>query len=272
VSAVMGGRRQGIRTRGGFRSDRVLTSHEGAIVPENVNHLGQPVGPPVPNWKPRLPPPRTPMVGKYCRVEPFDIEKHARDLFEAYAADHENTLWTYLPHGPYPRLEGYLERMRTVCSGDDPLVHAIIAMRRGKPLGQASYMSIDPHAGCIEVGAIIYAPALQRTTPATEAMYLMMRRVFDELGYRRYAWQCNALNGPSRAAAARLGFSLEGIFRQASVSKECNRDTAWFSILDHEWPAQKDAFEQWLDPGNLGTSGRQRRSLSSLVLRAPHRA
>jgi RimJ/RimL family protein N-acetyltransferase len=188
---------------------------------------------------------------------------------EAYAADHENGLWTYLPHGPYHRLENYLERMRTACVGDDPIDHAIIEIRSGKSLGQASYMSIDPRVGCIEVGAIIYAPALQRTTAATESMYLMMRRVFDELGYRRYAWQCSALNGPSRAAAARLGFTLEGIFRQASVSKGCNRDTAWFSILDHEWSAQKDGFEQWLDPGNFDTSGRQRRrSLSSLVGRA----
>jgi RimJ/RimL family protein N-acetyltransferase len=205
------------------------------------------------------------MVGSYCRVEPFDIEKHATDLYTGYTTDHHNRIWTYLPHGPYPRLEDYLERVRTAYLGDDPLVHAIIDRRNGKPLGQASYMNIDPRIGCIEVGGIIYAPALQRTTAATEAMYLMMRRVFDELGYRRLAWQCNALNAPSRAAAERLGFAFEGIFRHASVSKGRNRDTAWFSILDHEWPARKDAFERWLDPINFDSSGRQRFSLASLV-------
>src|SRR5215831_19171821 len=231
---------------------------------DDVNHLGQPVGRLVPNWKPRLPPPRTPMVGSYCRVEPLDIEKHAIDLYAAYATDHHNRIWTYLPHGPYPRLEDYRERVRTAYLGDDPLVHAIIDTRNGKPLGQASYMSIDPRVGCIEVGGIIYSPAFQRTTAATEAIYLMMRRVFDELGYHRLAWQCNALNGPSRVAAQRLGFTFEGIFRHASVSKGRNRDTAWFSILDHEWPARKGAFERWLDPINFDSSGRQRFSLSRL--------
>jgi RimJ/RimL family protein N-acetyltransferase len=186
-------------------------------------------------------------------------------IYAAYAKDHENRMWTYSPYGPYPRLKDYLERARTAFLGDDPLVHAIIETTRGKPLGQASYMSIDPQVGCIEVGSIIYAPALQRTTAATEAMYLMMRRVFDELHYRRYAWQCNALNAPSRAAAARLGFTLERTFRQAAVFKERNRDAAWFSILDHEWPARKDAFERWLDPSNFDSSGQQRFSLSSFV-------
>ena len=234
-------------------------------MPDDVNHLGQTVGPLVPNWQSRPPPPRTPMVGRYCRVEPLDIEKHAVDLFAAYAADRHNRIWTYLPHGPYPRLEDYLERVKTAYLGDDPLAHAIIDMRHGKPLGQACYMNIDPRIGCIEIGGIIYAPALQRTSAATEAMYHMMRRVFDELGYRRLAWQCNALNAPSRAAAERLGFTFEGIFRHASVSKGRNRDTAWFSILDYEWPARRDAFERWLDPINFDSDGRQRCSLSCLV-------
>jgi RimJ/RimL family protein N-acetyltransferase len=237
----------------------------GVIMPGDVNDLGQPIGRLVPNWKTRPPPPRTPMVGRYVRVESLDLERHAIDLYAAYATDRDDRLWTYLPHGPYPRLENYLERVRTAYLGNDPLVHAVIDLRSGKPLGQASYMNIDPSAGCIEVGGITYAPALQRTTAATEAMYLMMRRVFDELGYRRYAWQCNALNAPSRAAAVRLGFTLEGIFRQASVPKGRNRDTAWFSMLDHEWPARRDAFERWLDPGNFDGNGRQRVSLSSLI-------
>jgi RimJ/RimL family protein N-acetyltransferase len=231
----------------------------------DVSPVGQPVGPLLPTWKPRPPPPRTPMVGRYCRVEPLALETHAPDLYAAYAADRENQIWTYLPHGPYARLEDYLERVKATYLGDDPLVHAIIDLKTGKPLGQAGYMSIVPATGCIEVGGIVYAPALQRTPAGTEAMYLMMRRVFDELGYRRYAWQCNALNAPSRAAAARLGFTAEGVFRQASVSKGRNRDTAWFSILDHEWPARKAAFERWLDPANFDHDGRQRTSLSSIA-------
>jgi RimJ/RimL family protein N-acetyltransferase len=232
---------------------------------DDVNHLGQPIGPALPNWESRPPPPRTAMVGRHVRVEPLDLEKHASDLYAAYAEDRENRMWTYLPFGPYPRLEDYLERVRTAYLGNDPLVHAIIDLPSGKPLGQASYMNIDPSAGCIEVGGIAYAPALRRTRAATEAMYLMMRRVFDELGYRRYAWQCNALNAPSRAAALRLGFTLEGIFRQAGVPKGRNRDTAWFSLLDHEWPARKEAFERWLDPANFDGDGRQRFTLSTLV-------
>jgi RimJ/RimL family protein N-acetyltransferase len=134
-------------------------------------------------------------------------------------------------------------------------------------VGVASYLNINPAAGSIEVGAIAYAPALQKKPAGTEAMYLMMRRVFDELGYRRYEWKCNSLNAPSRAAAERYGFRYEGLFRQADVVKGGNRDTAWFSILDSEWPALKAAFECWLDPSNFDGDGRQRESLSALTRR-----
>ncbi len=149
------------------------------------------------------------------------------------------------------------------CLGDDPLVHAIVERCSGRAVGVASLMRIDPAAGVIEVGGINYAPPLQRTPAATEAMYLMMRRVFDELGYRRYEWKCDALNAPSRAAAQRLGFRYEGMFRQATVTKMRNRDTCWFSILDSEWPPLKMAFEHWLDSGNFDADGQQRHSLAS---------
>ncbi|MBV9861914.1 MAG: GNAT family N-acetyltransferase [Alphaproteobacteria bacterium] len=230
-----------------------------------TNALGQPIGAPVPGWTPRRPPPRTPIEGRFCRLEPLDPERHARDLFRANSEDREGRMWTYLPYGPYPEFEAYLAKMEAAWLGDDPLVHAVIDGRSGKAAGVAGLMRINASAGSIEVGGIAYAPALQRTPAATEAMFLLMRRVFDELGYRRYEWKCNALNAASRAAALRLGFRFEGIFRQADVVKGRNRDTAWFSILDREWPPLKTAFESWLDAGNFDELGRQRVSLSSLT-------
>ena len=179
-------------------------------------------------------------------------------------ADREGRNWTYLPYGPFDRSK-IIASGSTGVAGDDPLFHAIIERRSGRAVGVASYMRIDPAAGVIEVGGINYAPPLQRTPAATEAMYLMMRRVFDELGYRRYEWKCDALNAPSRAAAQRLGFQYEGMFRQATVYKARNRDTCWFSILDSEWPALKSAFERWLDPANFDAMGRQRQNLASCI-------
>jgi RimJ/RimL family protein N-acetyltransferase len=146
--------------------------------------------------------------------------------------------------------------------GDDPLFHAIIDKKTGKAAGQASYLRIEPAVGVIEVGHIVFAPSLQRTIGATEVMYLMMKRVFDELGYRRYEWKCDALNEASRKAALRLGFTFEGIFRQATMYKGRNRDTAWYSVTDAEWPALKSSYEVWLDPSNFDAEGRQRRSLA----------
>jgi RimJ/RimL family protein N-acetyltransferase len=233
---------------------------------EHFNELGQPIGFPLPGWAARPHPPRSPMEGCYCRVEPADAARHAADLYAAYRLDKEGRNWTYLPYGPFDRFEDFRARLDEASSSDDPLVHAIIERRSGRAVGVASYMRIDTPAGVIEVGGINYAPPLQRTPAATEAMYLMMRRVFDELGYRRYEWKCDALNAPSRTAALRLGFRYEGMFRQATVYKSRNRDTCWLSILDSEWPALKQAFERWLDPDNFDAAGRQRHSLSKLTL------
>jgi RimJ/RimL family protein N-acetyltransferase len=232
-------------------------------MPEHFNELGQPIGFPLPNWTARPRPPRRAMAGRFCRVEPVDPNRHAPDLHAAYLLDHEGRNWTYLPYGPFARFEEYRSWLERAAAAADPLVHSIIERRSERAVGLASYMRIDPTAGVIEVGGINYAPPLQRTAAATEAMYLMMRRVFEELGYRRYEWKCDALNAPSRAAALRLGFRYQGLFRQATVYKARNRDTCWFSILDSEWPARAQAFEQWLDPGNFDATGRQRRSLSS---------
>jgi RimJ/RimL family protein N-acetyltransferase len=235
---------------------------------EYRNDLGQPIGFPLPRWTARPHPPRSPMEGRFCRVEPIDPACHTDDLFAANSLDKEGRNWTYLPHGPFTRVDDYRFWVDRVSASDDPLFHAIIERGRGRAVGVASYMRIDPTAGVIEVGGINYAPSLQRTPAATEAMYLMMSRVFEELGYRRYEWKCDSLNAASRAAAQRLGFRYEGTFRQATVYKARNRDTCWFSILDSEWPALKPAFEQWLDPDNFDAAGRQRQSLSAIARRA----
>lgn len=228
---------------------------------EWTNDLGQPIGFDVAGWSARPRPPKSVMQGRYVRLEPADPATHAADLFEAFGADRENRIWTYLPYGPFRAVEEVDAWMRATCLGDDPVFYVIVEQATGKAVGVASYLRIEPATGVIEVGHINYAPALQRTRGATEAMYLMMARVFDELGYRRYEWKCDALNAPSRAAAERLGFSYEGLFRQATMYKGRNRDTAWYSIIDTEWPRIKAAFEAWLDVANFDAEGRQKQPL-----------
>ena len=232
---------------------------------QHSNEFGQPIGWPVPDWAPRPRPPRTPMEGRTCRVEPLDPAVHGDDLFAANAEDAEGCNWTYLGSNPLLETGAYRAWLDSIAGRDDPMFHAILDRRTGRAVGVATYMRIDPAMGVIEVGNINFSPRLQRTPIATEAMYLMMRRVFDELGYRRYEWKCDTHNAPSCAAAERFGFRFEGIFRQAVVYKGRNRDTAWFSIVDGEWPAIRAAFEQWLDPANFDADGRQRTRLSDLM-------
>ena len=229
-----------------------------------VNVLGQPIGAPLGTWQPPPPPPHEPMAGRYCRLEPLNAEFHAADLHRANGEDVSGAMWTYLSYGPFDSFEAYASWMRPLSRTADPLFFAVVDMAKGKAAGVASYLRVDPANGSIEVGHIAYAPSLQRTRAGTEAMYLMMRRAF-ELGYRRYEWKCDALNAPSRTAAARLGFSFEGVFRQAMVNKGRNRDTAWYSIVDGEWPRLRAAFERWLEPANFDEAGRQRSSLHSLA-------
>jgi RimJ/RimL family protein N-acetyltransferase len=225
-----------------------------------VNEFGQPIGSPLPNWTPPPHPPREPIVGRYCRLEPLDPAIHAAALYEAYAENDSG--WTYLAYGPFRSLESYRDWMDSVHAVDDPLFFAILD--QGQPVGVASYLRITPAAGSIEVGNLNFSPRLKRSSVATEAMYLMMETAF-RLGYRRYEWKCDELNAPSRAAARRLGFSYEGTFRQATVYKGRNRDTAWYSVIDAEWPALQEAFEAWLDPSNFDSAGQQRRRLSDLT-------
>lgn len=200
------------------------------------------------------------MHGRFCRLERFDPDRHMKPLFDAYAED-DGRMWTYLPWGPYPDAEAMGRSIATTAE----LFQRFVIIPEGQgPLGQASYMRHALAEGSVEVGAVIFAPRLQRTAAATEAMALMMRRAF-ETGYRRYEWKCDALNAPSRNAALRLGFTFEGIFRQERVYRGRNRDTAWFSVIDSEWPALSRAFDRWLDPANFDAFGRQKRPLSALV-------
>jgi RimJ/RimL family protein N-acetyltransferase len=229
----------------------------------------QPVGAAVPGWTPRPPPPRTAMQGRFCRVAPLDAARHGPALFAAYRQDTEGRNWTYLVQEPFADYPSYCAWLERAAAGEDPLFHAIVDQQSGAAVGVAAFMRIDRANGVVEVGNINYSPLLQKRPAATEAMFLMMRRVFAELGYRRYEWKCDALNAASRAAAMRLGFRYEGLFRQATVYKGRNRDTAWFSIIDSEWPALERAYEMWLAPENFDAAGRQRIGLASIIARSP---
>jgi len=234
------------------------------------NALGQPIGHRLPEWTPPPRPPREPMLGRFCRVEPLALERHAAELHAANSADTDGRMWTYLAYGPFPSLDDYRAWVQQSCLGDDPFFHAIVDSATGRAGGVASYLRIDPPAGSIEVGHLAFAPALQRTPAATEAIFLLLQRAFA-LGYRRFEWKCNALNAPSRVAAQRLGLSFEGVFRQATVVKGHNRDTAWYAAIDAEWPALESAFTQWLDPANFDDQGRQQLRLSALTRPLLHR-
>lgn len=207
------------------------------------------------------------MNGRFCTLEPLDPTRHGAELHQAFSLDGEGRIWTYLAYGPIADFETFRAWLQADCLGDDPLFFTIVDKGSGKAVGMASYLRIAPANGSIEVGHINYAPPLQRTPAATEAMYLMMKRAFD-LGYRRYEWKCDALNAKSRAAAERLGFTFEGIFRQATVYKGRNRDTAWYAVIDKDWPVLAAAFERWLDPANFDDAGRQRIRLSGLTARS----
>ena len=227
-----------------------------------INDLGQPIGFAVENWQACLWPPRSEMQGRLCRIEPYDANRHNADLFEAFSRDSDGANWTYMPYGPFDDFESFDSWGRASCQGDDPMFYSVIDLKNAKAIGMASYLRITPGAGVIEVGHIHFSPLLQRTALSTECMYLMMKRVFDELGYRRYEWKCDALNAASCKTAQRLGFSYEGTFRQAIIYKNRNRDTAWFAIIDKDWPVIKKAFEQWLIPENFDAAGMQKQSLS----------
>lgn len=228
------------------------------------NDFGQRIGWDVGAWTPPSLPSKQNLDGVRCRLEPADPDRHAAALFDAFAADGEGRLWTYLPYGPFPDAAAYRGWLAERAGGNDPLFFAIIDRQTERPIGIASYLRIAPEAGSIEAGHLCFSPALQGSAIATEAMYVMMRNAFA-LGYRRYEWKCDLLNAKSMRAAQRFGFSYEGVFRQATVYKGRNRDTAWYAITDGDWPALQHAYEVWLAAENFDVDGKQRRSLSDLT-------
>lgn len=201
--------------------------------------------------------------GLDVRIEPLSAREHGDNLFAGLGGPENSDLWRYFADGPFPERESFDVYLKTNEASRDPLFHAIVDLASNRALGYAALMRIEPKHRVVEVGNVVYSKALQRTRGATEAMYLMARHVFEELKYRRYEWKCHSLNEPSRRAALRLGFTFEGIFRQHMIVKGKNRDTAWFSMLDSEWPLRKAGFERWLSPSNFGSDGRQRSRLRS---------
>jgi RimJ/RimL family protein N-acetyltransferase len=226
-----------------------------------VNEYGQIVGDPV-DWSPGPPLVPVTLTGRTCRLEPLEDE-HVEGLYAALCVASPPSIWTYMPNGPFADLASFaasIAALRTIPA----MVPLAILLPDGTPVGIATYLRIDHGNGTAEVGYISYGSALQRTTAATEAMYLMAAHVFDVIGARRYEWKCDDLNEGSRSAAARLGFTYEGTFRQAVVYKGRNRDTAWFAITDDEWPRLRGAFQAWLDPANFDEAGQQRARLQDL--------
>jgi RimJ/RimL family protein N-acetyltransferase len=230
-----------------------------------TNEYGQPVGEDLPDWIARARPSRTPMLGRYCRLEPLQASRHASDLFNAFSQASDGRDWTYMYAGPFADEASYHTFAESIEQGDDPVHYAVIDLETERAVGSLALMRIDSQNGVIEVGHVAYSPRLKRTRAATEAQYLLMRRAFDELGYRRYEWKCDSLNAPSRSSAARLGFTFEGIYRQIVVYKGRTRDTAWFSIIDSEWLIIREGFERWLAAENFDNKGEQRLALSVFI-------
>ncbi len=227
-----------------------------------LNEETSPVGPPVTGPEAKWPVPIT-ITGRHVVVEPLNPANHADALWEGCGGAANHDLWRYMHSGPMDNRDAFDAYLSNKAASVDPMFFAFIDQSTGKAGGHAAYMRIDAAQRVIEVGSIVYARAFQRTRAATEAMYLMARHVFEELGYRRYEWKCNVLNDASQRAAQRLGFAFEGVFRQHMIVKGRSRDTAWYAMLDTEWPARKEAFERWLAPGNFDNFGRQKTRLGN---------
>ncbi|TCW15195.1 RimJ/RimL family protein N-acetyltransferase [Raoultella sp. BIGb0138] len=230
------------------------------------NLFGQPVGEALPDWQPRAYPERHVLQGRLCRLEPLTTG-HASALFAAYQLAPDTRSWTWLLREPDSSVEEFSAWIAGVEKLADPMHFAVIDEQTRRPVGSLALMRIDAQHGVVEVGHVHFSPLLSRTAMATEAHWLLMRYVFDTLGYRRYEWKCNSLNEPSRRAAQRLGFQFEGRFRQALVIKGHNRDTDWFSIIDSEWPQIDKAMQRWLAAGNFSPDGQQHHTLESFRAR-----
>jgi len=223
----------------------------------------QPIGPLV-DAHPAKRPERVILRGRAITLVPLDAEAHSEALFSGANGGEKDRSWTYLFDGPYTDPAAFKASLADKARSTDPLFFAILDNATGDAIGYQTFLRIEPTHRVIEIGNILYTPAMQRTIGATEAQYLFAKYVFDALGYRRYEWKCNNLNAPSKRAAERLGFTFEGVFRQHMIVKGRNRDTAWYSMLDSQWPARRAAFERWLDPANFDAAGQQKVSLMSL--------
>ena len=201
------------------------------------------------------------LIGKYCFLEPVNAKNHAKDLYKNFSLDKKGIDWTYMPTGPYKTFSSFKKYLTTDKLSGNPFFYSIYSKRLKTYCGLASYLRIKPEIGTIEVGWITYAKNLQRTVEATEAMYLMMKNVFENLGYRRYEWKCDSLNKKSNKAALRLGFKFEGIFRQATIYKKRNRDTSWYAIIDKDWKKIKKGYLKYLSSKNLDKNLNQKKSL-----------
>lgn len=209
-------------------------------------------------------PARVTLAGRFARLEPLDARTHGRALYEATHGPDREAIWAYIGDGPFADFESFRISLETKAKSEDPLFFAIIDKADGKAKGYSTLMRIDVPNRVIEVGNIVYGSAMQKTPLATEVQFLLMKHAFEDLGFRRYEWKCNALNMPSRRAADRYGFTYEGLFRQHMIIKGRNRDTTWYAIIDSEWPSIKSGFERWLAPDNFTPDGQQKQSLASL--------
>lgn len=215
-------------------------------------------------WSGRLAPPRSAFESERVRLEPVSVTAHGDQLWDAVKASDDPDQWTWLPYGPFADRESFLTWLAEREASDDPLFLAIVDRASGQAVGMCSFMRIDAKNGAMEIGHIWFSPVIQRSTIATEAIFLLQRRTFDELGYRRLEWKCDNNNLRSKRAAVRFGFTPEGVFRKHLITKGRNRDTAWFSLLDDEWPATRAVFEAWLSPENFAEGGSQRRSMAEI--------
>ena len=215
------------------------------------------------HWQPRPFPPHEPLQGRLIRLEPLDAARHGDDLWQELQGP-DPALWGYLPYGPFAERAAFDAWLAGHADGRDPQCYAVVEQASARALGLLAYLRITPKDGCIEIGHIAFSAALQRTPGASEAMFLLARQALDELGYRRLEWKCNARNARSRRAAERFGFSYEGLFRQHLIVKGENRDTAWYALIDSEWPQCRQAFQHWLAADNFDAEGRQKRRLEEL--------
>ncbi len=241
----------------------------GKCMEQNLNIFGQPTGPALENWQARTFPEPVTLTGQYCRLEPLNATQHTDSLYQAFhPANGNQAFWTYLSVGPFDDPQSFSAFIRTAVASRDPLYFAVVDLRSERAVGLLSLMRTDVRNGVTEVGHVMFSPSLQRTLLSTEAQFLLMQYVFSALKYRRYEWKCDSLNAPSRNAALRLGFQFEGIFRQAVVYKGRSRDTAWFSVIDSDWPVLKTAFQRWLSADNFNAQGEQQCRLQPMIQQA----